>query len=99
MADTVRFDLLNHEGTSVPSEDFATLAASYSCPGSSYYRQAALVPLMEKIATYLLRVQGTDGTLDLGNLGSPPDTAFILEPLCLGAGLLLGGALATFIAA
>ena len=32
---------------------------------------------------FLIKYQKTDGTLDLGNLASPPDTAFILEPICV----------------
>ncbi len=68
--------------------DFATLAASYGAPLSRYYKSSELVPCMEKIIQFLLEVQGPDGTLDIGNLGSPPDTAFILEPLCVGASLL-----------
>jgi hypothetical protein len=69
--------------------DFAALAASYCCPASRYHRQAALPPAMVRIVQYLQTAQGPDGTLDLGNLGSPPDTAFILEPLCAGTSLLL----------
>ncbi|WP_255474240.1 hypothetical protein [Pontibacter qinzhouensis] len=69
--------------------DFANLAASYSAPESTYYKSAALVPGMSRIIQFLLKVQGADGNLDFGNLGSPPDTAFILEPLCVAVSLLL----------
>ncbi|MFT2009100.1 hypothetical protein ACMA1I_10530 [Pontibacter sp. 13R65] len=69
--------------------DFANLAASYSAPESGYYKSAALVPGMSRILKFLLKVQGPDGNLDIGNLGSPPDTAFILEPLCVATSLLL----------
>ncbi|WP_162054717.1 hypothetical protein [Pontibacter pamirensis] len=68
--------------------DFATLAASYGAPLSRYHKSQELVPYMGKIIQFLLEVQGPDGTLDIGNLGSPPDTAFILEPLCVGTSLL-----------
>lgn len=69
--------------------DFAMLSASFNEPKSAYYKDAELVSAMSKIMVFLLKVQGEDGTLDLGNLGSPPDTAFILEPLCAGTSLLL----------
>jgi hypothetical protein len=70
--------------------DMAVLAASYSSPLSSYRKSAALIPYMEKIINFLLAAQYADGTLDLGNLGSPPDTAFIMDPLC-GAAVILKG--------
>lgn len=69
--------------------DFAILSASFSEPKSVYYKDTALVSVMSKIIDFLLEMQGEDGTLDLGNLGSPPDTAFILEPLCAGTSILL----------
>lgn len=69
--------------------DFAILSASYNEPKSRYYQDDELTLLMSKIITFLLKVQWPDGTLDIGNLGSPPDTAFILEPLCAGTSILL----------
>ncbi|RYF77866.1 MAG: hypothetical protein EOO39_02915 [Cytophagaceae bacterium] len=68
--------------------DMANLAAAYCEPTSSYYQKSELVPYMEKIVRALLKSQHEDGTLDLGNLASPPDTAFIMEPLCAGATIL-----------
>lgn len=69
--------------------DFANLSASYCEPKSRYHKSVELVPYMRTIMQFLLGVQGPDGTLDIGNLGSPPDTAFILEPLCLGTSVLI----------
>ncbi|NID12015.1 hypothetical protein [Fibrivirga algicola] len=68
--------------------DMANLAAAYCEPTSGYYQKNTLVPYMEKIVRALIQAQHEDGTLDLGNLASPPDTAFILEPLCAGATIL-----------
>ncbi|ADB37272.1 hypothetical protein [Spirosoma linguale] len=68
--------------------DLANLAAAFSEPSSPYYRKTELVPVMDKIIRFLVAKQQDDGTLDLGNLASPPDTAFILEPLCTAATIL-----------
>ncbi|MCX6215008.1 hypothetical protein [Spirosoma sp.] len=68
--------------------DLANLAAAFSEPRSPYYRKPELVPVMDKIIRFLVAKQQDDGTLDLGNLASPPDTAFILEPLCTAATIL-----------
>ena len=62
--------------------DYANLASAYCAPESAYYQRAELVPLMEKIMKFLLKEQKPDGTLDIANVESPPDTAFILEPIC-----------------
>ena len=60
------------------------LAAVFLAPESRYHRQPAALERMERAAEALLRAQHTDGTIDLPstNFGSPPDTAFVLEPLC-----------------
>ncbi|SOD79951.1 hypothetical protein [Spirosoma fluviale] len=68
--------------------DLANLSAAFCEPGSPYYRKAELIPVMEKIIRFLVTKQQADGTLDFGNLASPPDTAFILEPLCTTATIL-----------
>lgn len=69
--------------------DLATLAASYCAVDSKYHGSAEVVSYMEKLAQLLLRMQTEDGTVDIGNLGSPPDTAFLLEPVCAAAFLLV----------
>lgn len=74
--------------------DLANLAAAFCEPTSVYYQQEALVPYMTKIGRFLVNAQHADGTLDFGNLASPPDTAFILEPLC-AAGTILNSNRAT----
>ena len=68
--------------------DFANLASAYAEPTSKYYQQADLIPLMAKIMRFLLKEQNTDGTLNLGNFESAPDTAFILEPICAAISIL-----------
>ena len=69
--------------------DLANLAAAYSEPTSRYYQQADLVPAMEKVMRFLVQAQRPDGTLDIANLASPPDTGFILEALCTAGTILL----------
>lgn len=69
--------------------DLATLAASYCAVGSQYHGSDEIVSRLEKLAQLLLRMQTEDGTVDIGNLGSPPDTAFLLEPVCAAAYLLV----------
>ncbi len=69
--------------------DLANLAAAYSEPTSRYYQQAELVPAMEKVMRFLVQAQRPDGTLDIANLASPPDTGFILEALCTAGKILL----------
>lgn len=68
--------------------DLANLSAAFCEPTSPYYQKEELVPFLNKIIRFLLKSQKEDGTLDLGNLASPPDTAFILEPLCVAATIL-----------
>lgn len=68
--------------------DLATLTAAYCAAGSRYYQNTTVVTALEKLAQQLLSVQAADGTVDIGNLESPPDTAFLLEPVCAAASLL-----------
>jgi len=66
------------------------LAAVFLAPESRYHRDGALLEPMERAAEHLVRIQHPDGTIDLltTNFGSPPDTAFVLEPLCAAAEVL-----------
>jgi hypothetical protein len=68
--------------------DFAVLSASYCSPGSVYYKSPVVVASLEKIAGLLANYQSADGTVSIGNLESPPDTAFLLDPLCSAAFIL-----------
>ncbi|MEO5683499.1 MAG: hypothetical protein ABIQ88_12700 [Chitinophagaceae bacterium] len=68
--------------------DFATLTASYFSPGSTYHQSPLVVAALEKLVQLLTGLQSADGTLNFGNLESPPDTAFLVEPLAAAAYLL-----------
>ena len=69
--------------------DFAQLSASYCYPDSKYFHSPEIIPALEKLTRLLVSIQSEDGTLNFGNLESPPDTAFLLEPLSAGAFLLV----------
>jgi len=64
------------------------LAGGYCAPESAYYKQAALLTLMEAEADKLLAAQHGDGTIDSGNLNSPPDTAFVVQTVCMALAVL-----------
>ncbi len=66
----------------------AVLAASFCCPESAHYKSNQLIAPLEKAANVLLSAQHPDGTIDSGNLNSPPDTGFVLEPLCSALSVL-----------
>ncbi len=68
--------------------DYANLVSAYLEPTSNFHQNADLIPLMEKIMRFLIKEQKADGTLTIGNFDSPPDTAFILEPICAATTIL-----------
>ena len=68
--------------------DFAALAAAFCAVDSRYHQSPEVIGALQKLAQLLLRMQSDDGTVDIGNLESPPDTAFLLEPVCAAALLL-----------
>lgn len=68
---------------------FAMTAAAYCSPQSKYHHQPKIVASLQKLSELLLGAQSPDGTLNFGNLESPPDTAFLLEPLTAGASILV----------
>jgi hypothetical protein len=53
----------------------------FACPESVHYLENGLLPQIEAAIRSLLRMQHTDGTIDLleTNFHSTPDTAFVLE--------------------
>lgn len=67
-----------------------SLSGVFGEPLSRYYRHPSLLPPLEAAVGYLLRVQHRDGSIDLHttNFQSPPDTAFVIEYLCLAYNLL-----------
>lgn len=81
-------DAANRHGGRSFGYNFAFLAAAYACEDSEYHRSGEVIDLMEHAANKLIESQRPDGTVNAGNLESPPDTAFIMEPLCAGVYIL-----------
>jgi len=67
------------------------LSCSFVAEPSRYFHDNALVLPLEIAAKYLMKSQYKDGTIDLPstNFHSTPDTAFVVEPLCIVYNLLL----------
>lgn len=61
--------------------DIAVLAAAYCAKGSAYYHNAEVVTKIDILVKFLASAQSEDGTVNVGNLESPPDTAFLIEIL------------------
>jgi hypothetical protein len=59
----------------------AAVVAAYCAPESSMYKSPALIAPLENEIEVFVSAQNPDGTLDAGNLASPPDTAFVVEGL------------------
>lgn len=72
-------DLDNRVFSRRVASDFATLTASYCSPSSRYYHDKAVATTLQKLAQQMIRAQAEDGTVNVGNLESPPDTAFVVE--------------------
>jgi hypothetical protein len=68
---------------------FSVMSASYCYPLSAYYKSKDVLNILEDIVMVLKEFQHPDGTLDFGNLQSPPDTAFLIETISAGVFLLL----------
>src|SRR5262245_8520435 len=66
----------------------AALVAAYCSKESVHYRAERLIPLMESASRVFVDAQNPDGTLDAGNLASPPDTGFVVEGLAASLGVL-----------
>jgi len=49
---------------------------------TSYRHDPAVLALMRQLSDRLGALQHEDGTYDIGNLHSPPDTAFLIQDLC-----------------
>ncbi|MEM6630043.1 MAG: hypothetical protein AAF694_10250 [Bacteroidota bacterium] len=66
-------------------------ASAWVSPESVYVKSPTLVEAMERALTFLHKVQYEDGTIDLltTNFHSTPDTAFVVEPVALGYGLMV----------
>jgi hypothetical protein len=68
--------------------DFSNLTAAYCSPGSVYHHDAAIIIKLELLLDFLAAAQTADGTVNIGNLESPPDTAFLVEILGAAAAVL-----------
>ncbi len=66
------------------------LLSGYFLIESGYFGDIALVGPCLKAAEYLEKVQHADGSFDLltTNFDSPPDTAFVMEPICVMLGVI-----------
>jgi hypothetical protein len=62
--------------------DIAALSAAYCYKASAYYQSELLITKLKILLQFLLSAQAADGTVNVGNLESPPDTAFVMEILC-----------------
>jgi hypothetical protein len=58
------------------------LAGAYCAPESSHFKSEELLAPLEAAADKLLAAQHDDGTIDSGNLCSPPDTGFVVQTVC-----------------
>ena len=75
--------LIYHPGTA--ASFIYHMLAAYLFEDSAYYGNPDLIGRCLRAAAYLEKVQYEDGTFDLltTNFNSPPDTAFIMEPVCV----------------
>lgn len=68
--------------------DIAVLTAAYCAKGSAYYHNAEVVGKIDILVKFLASAQSEDGTVNVGNLESPPDTAFLIEILGPAASIM-----------
>jgi hypothetical protein len=66
------------------------LVAGYVGERSSYHHDPAIPERLQLLVEELGLRQHRDGTYDVGNLHSPPDTAFLIQDLCVAWELLDG---------
>lgn len=64
------------------------LAGAYCAPESAYFRSPDLIAALDAAADKLLSAQHGDGTIDSGNLNSPPDTGFVVQTVCTALAVL-----------
>lgn len=69
--------------------NFTALAASYCCTQSKYYHSELIIPKLDILTRFLSSHQAEDGTVNIANLESPPDTAFLLEYLTAAAYIMV----------
>ena len=64
------------------AHEIAVLAASYCHQQSAYYHHPELLQQLDWLVNFICNAQSEDGTVNAGNIESPPDTAFLIEILC-----------------
>lgn len=69
--------------------DFSVLTAGFCSLASKYFHNVQLIEKMDLLVKFLLQSQAEDGTVNVGNLESPPDTAFLVEILGAAASILI----------
>lgn len=57
------------------------LLTSFCAPRSDYWHDAELLPAIDDLLARLRRARHADRTFSIGNLHSPPDSAFVIETL------------------
>ncbi|HVU47917.1 MAG TPA: hypothetical protein VHD85_17425 [Terracidiphilus sp.] len=74
----------SHErfGVRAVGEEIDALAGAYCAPESAYFKSQDLLAVIDAAAAKLLAAQHPDGTIDSGNLCSPPDTGFVVQTVC-----------------
>lgn len=70
------------------ASDVQALTAAFCARESSYFQAAELIAPLTKAAALFLSAQHPDGTIDSGNLQSPPDTGFVVETLGVALAVL-----------
>lgn len=75
-------------GARAVGEAIDALAGAYCAPESSFFKSQQLLPVLEMAADKLLAAQHPDGTIDSGNLCSPPDTGFVVQTVCTALAVL-----------
>jgi hypothetical protein len=64
------------------AHEIATLVASFCNKQSEYHHQSVLLDQLALHINFMSNAQSEDGTVNAGNIESPPDTAFLIEILC-----------------
>lgn len=82
-------DAANRHGSRSLGYNFAKFSAAFCHPESQFFQQESIVQKLQETVERLFVILRPDGTINAGNLESPPDTAFIMEPLCSGVYILL----------
>ncbi|MFM2325900.1 MAG: hypothetical protein RIR31_102 [Bacteroidota bacterium] len=68
--------------------DFANLSAAYATVDSQYYHSNLIITKLKILCKAIASQQAEDGTVNIANLESPPDTAFLVELLSAAAFIL-----------